>query len=252
MLAFAKSIIRDAGLISLEYFRKGVTYTTKTNIADLLTEADTAVSEFLVSAIAAKYPSHHISSEELASDINPGAEFQWVIDPIDGTRNFAMGISFWCNMLALLRNGVPVMSVVFNPIADELFTAELGQGAYLNESRLQVSDTDTVEHSLGLWCCDAHGRHVERYRGAAKRLIDTSAWLHNHGSILSGCYLAKGGADFLINNYGYSYDCLPIVLICSEAGAIVTDSFGRAWNPHGRDLVIANPRLYPVLLGFFE
>lgn len=92
MDTFLKDIIKEAGQIAKGYFDKGVSHEEKSHVADLLTEADLAVSDFLVKKIHETYPDHHIKSEELGEEINPGAEYEWVIDPIDGTRNFAMGV----------------------------------------------------------------------------------------------------------------------------------------------------------------
>src|SRR3989338_3959722 len=100
MQAYLRATIKEAGEIAKGFFRRGVTHRTKTNLGDLVTDADIAVSNFLLDAIHRQYPDHQIHTEEEGADINPGATYEWVIDPIDGTRNFAHGIPFWCVMVA--------------------------------------------------------------------------------------------------------------------------------------------------------
>ncbi len=249
---FLKITIRSAGEIAKEYFTQGVSATTKANLGDLLTVADKAVENFLVQKILAEYPDHHIHSEELAEDINPGGEYEWVIDPIDGTRNFAGAIPFWCHLIAILKNGEPYLAAAYNPIADELFFAEAGKGAYLNGRQIKVNSVDTLDFSFGHIVRNT-AQDVAGFKQLALRVInETTAWAHNFGTMLSACYVAAGGADFFAINCGYDHDYLAPALICAEAGAQVTDSEGNPWVRGRRDLVIANPLLHAKLLQFFK
>jgi fructose-1,6-bisphosphatase/inositol monophosphatase family enzyme len=246
------SIISEAGKIALNLLTQDLNTSHKTSHADLITIADLSVNEYLISEIQRHYPDHHIHSEEQAEDINPGHEYQWIIDPIDGTRNFANGIPSWCVMIALLHHGEAVASAVYQPITQELYFAERGKGATRNGKPIAVNSVDTLDKALGILCCDSGGVELERYRRAMHRYVDSTAWLHNHGSMLSACHLAAGGVDLLLNNYGYPHDYWPIYLICKEAGAVVTNSKNEPWSPADRDIVIANPSLHPKVLELFE
>ncbi|MBI2444054.1 MAG: inositol monophosphatase [Candidatus Magasanikbacteria bacterium] len=246
---FLKEIVLKAGELAKSYFLKGVQFTTKAHLGDLLTEADTAVNNYLVGAIQRRFPDHRIYSEELAADINPGGAYEWIIDPIDGTRNFAMGIGLWCVMVALYEGGQPRAAAIGNPLASELFFARAGGGATLNGLPIRVNATATLDHAYGFCVRGINTTHEERYRRFLDRIVnDTTVWMHNFGTMLGACYVASGGADFFAENCGFDHDHVAAALICAEAGARVTDSDGRPWQRGRRDIVIANPRLHPELL----
>ena len=255
---FLQEIIKEAGGIAMGYFTKGVGHTTKSNLGDLLTEADIAVSDFLVKQIQNKYPDHHIHCEEIAEDINPGAEFEWVIDPIDGTRNFAMGVPFWCVTIAVMKGGQPFLGAVYNPLVDQLFFAEKGKGALLNDKPIRVNNKDSIDYAFACFHraneSGTYGDYIERYNVAAMRLIkDTNAWIHSYGSgALAMCYLANGGIDFAAGNAGLDWDYIAPFLIAEEAGGIVTDSDGNPWQRNRQDYVMANPNLHAKVLELFQ
>lgn len=252
---FLKDIIRQAGYLAKDYFERGVSYTSKAHLGDLLTEADDAVSEYLVNEIHKKYKDHHIHSEEMFEDINTGAQYEWVIDPIDGTRNFAMGISMWCILIAILRDGELIMSAVYAPMSDELFFAELGKGAFMNDKRIEVNKTQVIDHAFAI--CQRSGsrdfEHRKTFEQFITRLVkETDVWLHSYGTMLGTCYLASGGVDFFASNCGMDHDNLAPVLICREAGALTTDSDGNNWKRDRHDLVIANPKMHPLVMELFK
>lgn len=253
MQEFLKTTIKDAGSIAKEYFHRGVTNKVKTNLGDIVTDADIAVSNFLLEKIHAQYPEHGIHTEEEGDDINPGAQYEWVIDPIDGTRNFAMGISFWCVMVALLKDGELYLAAIYNPLAEELFFAQKGKGAYMNEKQIFVNSVDSLDYGFGVALRTTATDKEEEYKKVLAKLnIDTSAWIHAFGTMLPLCHLANGGIDFFVINCGFDHDYLPGALICREAGAIVTDSDGNEWTRYRRDIIIANPNLHPKLLELFK
>jgi len=253
MQDFLKKTIKEAGSIAKEYFRQGVSHRMKTNLGDLVTDADIAVSNFLIDRIHTEYPDHHIHTEEEGDDINPGAQYEWVIDPIDGTRNFAMGISFWCVMVAILKDGELYMSAIYNPLVGELFFAAKGQGAYMNDKRIFVNKVDSLDHGFGIaGRCDGTDFDEEFKKVLVKLNKDTNAWVHGFGTMLAVCHLASGGIDFFMVNFGFDHDYLPVALICREAGALVTNSEGGEWTRYRRDIVIANPNLHSKVLELFK
>ena len=254
---FMQSIIKQAGMMALTYYRQGVTSSAKANRGDLVTEADMAVSAFLVDAIQRRYPTHHISSEELEDDINPGASLQWIIDPIDGTRNFANAIPVWCTLIGVLREGELYLGAIYDALHDRLFFAEAGQGATQNGEPIRVNQTDTLEHAYGWFSRageeDVYGRFIPEYQQAFTRLIyETTVWLHYSGTMLSFGDLASGAIDFCAFNHGMDHDFAGPLLICQEAGAVVTDHQGQPWQPGRQDVVVANPALHGKVLGLFD
>lgn len=253
MQDFLKRTIREAGAIAKKYFDEGVKHSTKVHIGDLLTAGDIAVSDFLVGQISKKFPDHQIHSEEMKEDINPGAEYEWVIDPIDGTRNFAMGVPMWCQLVAVLKGGEPHLAAIYNPIVDELFFAEKGKGAELNGEKITVNGVDSLDHSFGAMIRSYDTMHEERYKKFLCAITnDTTVWMHNYGTMLAAAFVASGGADFFVTNAGWDHDYLAPALLCEEAGAKVTDSDGNPWKRGRRDIVIANTALYPKIMALLR
>lgn len=253
---FLRQTIKEAGQLAMKYFGTDLRLKQKSNLADLVTQADLAVSDYIVNQIQQAYSDHHIRCEELADDINPGAQYEWVIDPIDGTRNFANGIPFWCIIIALIKNGERYMATVYNPISDHLFFAEKGKGAYLNEKRIFVNTVQSMDAAFGVFSrannMGIYGDFIERYRSAnAKLVLQTESWIHNYGCSLQICYLASGGVDFAVGNAGLDWDYLAPFLICEEAGAKLTDSDGNEWKRGRQDYVMANPDLHPKVMELF-
>src|SRR3984893_12881693 len=114
---------------------------------DFVSEVDHAAEDAIISILREAYPDHGILAEESGTR-NEGAEYVWVIDPLDGTTNFLHGFPQYCVSIGLLHKGVPSQGVVFDPNRNELFTASKGVGAYLNDRRIRVSKTDRLEDAL--------------------------------------------------------------------------------------------------------
>lgn len=257
MRDFIRQTIKDAGSLAKGHFERGVSHETKSNLADLVTEADIAVSDYLIQKISEAYPDHMIVSEERDEIINPGADFEWVIDPVDGTRPFALGIPMWCVIISVLYRDEVMYGAVYNPIADQLFFAEKGQGAYMNDYPMEVNKVTEIENSF---CTTSrayegpvYGQYADRFRTAQERIArETDAWMYQYGSMLNLCYLASGAVDFWFQNAGLDHDYLGPVLIAREAGAIVTDSDGNPWKRGRQDAVAANPEMHKKIMEFFK
>lgn len=257
MQDFLNQIIREAGAIGKEYFARGVTRTIKSLPHDFVTEADVAVNEFLVNVINTKYPTHRIKSEEMEEVNATGdGEYEWVIDPIDGTYCFANGIPYWAVMIAIMKKGEPYLAAVYFPVTEQLFIAEKGHGAFLNGKQIHVSNTDAIDFSHGLvYRCvpgGPYGEYFERFRVAIANIsLRTDASMVNFASAASWCYIATGAMDFALANGGLDWDRLPVDLIMREAGAIVTDSDGNPWQRGRQDCVAANPNLHAKVMELF-
>lgn len=257
MEAFLKETIKKAGNIALGYFDKPLEKTIKTLSCDIVTQADIAVSEFLVHEIGAQYPDHTILSEEEDEAINPGGQYEWVMDPIDGTYCFAHGIPTWAVMIALMKDNEPYMNAVYFPVMDHLYFAEKGKGAWKNDKQIHVSNADTLDYShcimhranLG----NKYGTLFERFRAFEVNVVlNTKIIRSNLGSAASTCFFAEGSFDAAISNAGMVWDRLPLVLIAEEAGAIVTDSDGDPWKRDRQDIVMANKTLHPKIMELFK
>ncbi|NQU99762.1 MAG: inositol monophosphatase [Parcubacteria group bacterium] len=250
MKNFLEQTIREAGEIAKEYFNKGVGITaTKADPDDVVTEADKKLSKFFTERLHAKYPDYGIQDEEQKEVINPEAEYRWVTDPIDGTRNFAAGIPFWCHLVALRKGSETIMGAAYNPISSSYFFAEKDKGAFLNGNKIEVSKQKKIDYAFGISVGNFRRSHKELFKNIQYDLsINTQARLANYGTMLVVCHLASGGVDFIVTNGGVDHDYFFPVLLCQEAGAKVTDSDNKPWQSGHSDLVIANPILHEKLM----
>src|ERR671921_175258 len=150
MLNFAIQTAHDAGRILAERFGRALEVSNKGDI-DIVTEADLAAERFIIERIKSHYPRHAILAEEAeaAGVRHEGeGEWKWIIDPLDGTTNYAHGYPSFCVSVALEREGAVVVGAVYDPTRDEMFAAERGGGATLNGRRMRASDTDELNRAL--------------------------------------------------------------------------------------------------------
>ena len=149
MLNFAIETARDAGQILLEKFGRKINITMKGDI-NLVTEADLASEALIIERIKSYYPKHSILAEESGNAVIIGGEntWKWIIDPLDGTTNYAHGYPCFCVTLALEHDGEIVIGVTFDPTRNELFAAERGKGATLNNKPIRVSETEELGNAL--------------------------------------------------------------------------------------------------------
>jgi myo-inositol-1(or 4)-monophosphatase len=254
MQEFLKKNIKDAGDFALRFYQKdGLSVKEKTGPIDLVTEADVAVSEFLVKKIQEKYPDHHIHSEELADDINPGAEYEWVIDPIDGTSSFSRGLPLWCIIIALLRGGETLMGCVYQPTTGDMFFAEKGSGAFRNGKQIFVSKKSAMNTAEVHIETKPASAVAEIYKRAHVNYVELSGISPRRpGSMLSACYVASGGYDMAAYSLGYDHDHLAPTLIVHEAGGRVTNYAGEEWARGMRDIVFSNGAVHEAALQLFK
>src|SRR5437667_2040225 len=150
-------IAREAGALLMDYFRQRVSIEYKGE-ADLVTEADRKSEVLIRERIRALWPGHDILGEEQGF-VDTGSEYRWYVDPLDGTTNFAHGFPVFCVSMALEHKGQMVAGVIYDPTRDELFAAEEGSGAYLNQQRIHVSKTDNLAECLVATGFPSHKRH---------------------------------------------------------------------------------------------
>ncbi len=259
MLEFAKELAKDAGSLALSYYKERIGHCFKSSPDDLVTDADIAVSDLIIKKIKEKYPDHGIISEEEDEIVNPDAEYVWVIDPIDGTRNFAKHIAIWCTMIGLTKNGEPYIGVIYDAINDELFYAEKDKGSYCNGERLSVSKHGDVKHAFTVFSngivndeSPYSPKKFKEFIKFYKNLMgENGHWISNYGTMLEACHLAAGRIDVLVKNSGLYHDYLAPYVVATEAGATWTDCTGEKWEKGKMDIVVANPKLHKKLLELF-
>jgi myo-inositol-1(or 4)-monophosphatase len=203
---------------------ESVTY--KTDKSDIVTEADYLSENIITTALENEFPAHNIRSEE-DTHTDRGGEFTWLIDPLDGTGNYANGNPNYCVSVALLRDEEPVVGVVYAPETDELWTAIKGEDAYRNGEPISTTDRTDIEESMVMSGYDPDGSFLSHFyedvRGV-RRL--GSAALHL-------CYLASGSADATWEFDTYPWDVAAGVVIAEAAGAKITDTAGESFKMAG-------------------
>ncbi len=249
MERFIQKIAKEAGTAVLKKFGKvGVKYMKSDALWDCVTEADLISERVMISAIKNKYPTHGIISEESGSH-DTDAEYVWIMDPIDGTYNFAMGIPQFGVMVCLVRRGKIILSAVNLPTSGELFFAKAGAGTYLNGKKVHCSRTKRLHNSFGVGSSSIRARSS---RFLLKLVQASKAEDIQFGSMASmaanACYAACGRRDWMVALTGALHDFAPVYLILKEAGCRVTDMKGMPWKFGQLEMVAANPTLHKQLL----
>lgn len=220
------------------------------NEIDLVTETDKKAEELILTEITGKFPEHKIIAEESKNDVS-SAEHMWIVDPLDGTTNFAHKLPIFSVSIAYLYQSEIVLGVVYDPIADEMFSAEKNKGAYLNGEKIQVSNTIELKNSLMIT-----GFPYDRFHNPDNNLDNFSRMtlkvrgIRRLGSAaLDLCYIAAGRADGYWEIRLEAWDIAAGTLIAREAGAIVTNRFGNEdVLKQSISVTAANPFLHPKIL----
>src|SRR5687767_11278930 len=194
MLNFAIEIARDAGQILLEKFGRKINVSKKGDI-NLVTEADLASEELIIERIKSYYPKHSILAEEAGNAVVIGGEntWKWIIDPLDGTTNFAHGYPCFCVTIALEHDGEVVLGVTFDPTRNEMFGAERGRGATLNGKPIRVSAADKLGDSLIVTGFPYDFKHRDNFARHLTEFLLSSRGVRRDGSAaIDMAYVACG------------------------------------------------------------
>lgn len=249
-LATAIEAALAAGRIQRKYFRRPLDVLKKGPI-DLVTAADLEVEQTFRALVATRFPSHVVLGEEQAGALERRASgHRWIIDPVDGTTNFVHGLAIFCVSIALEVDGRVDLGVVYDPMADELFTAERGEGARLNGQRLSVTSRDQLIDALlvtGFPYDPRGGRpHQVEVFGA---FLERSRAVRRLGSAaLDLCYVAAGRFDAFWEDRLHAWDIAAGELIVTEAGGRVTDYAGAPVELTRGQIVASNAALHDRML----
>lgn len=245
---FTENLARDAGAALAAGFSRPRAVTKK-GLIDLVTSADLKSERLIIKRIQAEFPEHAILAEERGR-IDRDSLFRWVIDPLDGTVNFAHGYPQFCVSLAVQHHGESVVGVVFEPLRAELFSAVRGGGARLNGRKIQVTKTRTMVDAL----CGTgfpYDTHTSRRDNLANfgRVMKAAQDIRRGGSAaLDLCYLACGRLDAFWELKLSPWDTAAGALIAREAGAVVTDFSGAPHTIDKKEIAAANQILHKELL----
>jgi myo-inositol-1(or 4)-monophosphatase len=249
-LETAVDIAREAGTLLAHYFERRVGFELKGEF-DLVTEADRASEALVVDRLRSHFPSHSIVAEEGGGHDN-GSDYRWYVDPLDGTTNFAHGYPFFNVTLALEQAGEMIAGVVFDPIRQELFSAERGAGAYLNNRRIRVSEVRRLEDSLVCTGFPSRKRHLSVNLHFYHQLAMATHGVRRSGSAaLDLAGVACGRIDAFWEFGLNSWDMAAGRLLISEAGGCVTDMLGQAHQFHSPHLLVDNGHIHAQMVEIF-
>lgn len=243
-----------AGAAELEkYFRGKFTISNKEGINNLVTQADYASEKAILQVIKSAYPDDGIVSEE-SDEIVTSNEYKWIIDPIDGTVNFANGIPICCVSIGVEYRGSMLLGAVYNPLMDEFFLAEKGKGATLNGEPIQVSEKGEVIKS-----CMVTGfpyTYLDSPNGPIEvfsRLIKKGIPVRRLGSAaIDLCWVAAGRFDGFYEHMLHAWDSAAGYLIVEEAGGKVTNLEGKPYSPYQYGIIATNGEIHEELVEYVQ
>ncbi len=218
--------------------------------SDYVTEVDQAAETAIVETLREAYPNHGILAEESGLAGASDAEFQWIIDPLDGTTNFIHGFPQYAISIALAHNGQITQAVVYDPNRNELFTASKGRGAFLNDRRIRVSKRTKLQESLlGTGFPYREFEHIDSYLAIFKELCQATSGMRRPGAAsLDLAAVACGRLDGFWEFGLAPWDMAAGTLLISEAGGLVSDLAGEATYLETGNLVAGNPKVFAQLL----
>ncbi len=253
MLNIAVRAARNAGdLIRRSSENVGQLTINQKSINDFATEIDRAAEQEIINVIRGSYPDHAILAEE--SGAHEGNDYQWIIDPLDGTTNFLHGFPMYAVSIALKHKGKLEVGVIYDPQRDELFTAERGGGAMLNNRKIRVTRQVSLKGALiGTGFPFKKQQHLDAYLGMFKELFTDSAGIRRAGSAaLDLAYLAAGRLDGFWEIGLKEWDIAAGVLLVQEAGGAVTDFSFKEDYLHSGNIIAGNPKMHQLIYKAIE
>jgi len=249
-LETAVEIARESGALLADFFARHIPYELKGEF-DLVTEADRASERLIVERLTKHFPSHAIVAEE-GGGHESSSGYRWYVDPLDGTTNFAHGFPCFNVTLALEAEGELIAGVIFDPIHNELFTAERGAGAYLNERPIHVSKTAKLSDALVATGFPSRKRHMSVNIHFYHQLAVLSHGVRRCGSAaIDLAYVACGRLDAFWEFGLNPWDMAAGRLLIAEAGGKCSGMHGEPHQLRGPDLLVDNGLLHDEILGLF-
>jgi len=241
---------KEAGKILLKLYQKNISIKNKKNTYNLVTEADLKSERVIVSIIKKKFPSHSFLTEEETVE-KTSSEYLWVIDPLDGTNNYSHGFPFFCVSIGLYKNNKPLLGVVYDPLRKELFYAEKGKGAFLNNKKIKVSKSKKITD-----CIFVTGFYYERGSLMKRTLKNMEDFFRKNvrgirrtgSAALDLCYVASGRLEGYWELKISPWDFAAGALIVEEAGGKVTDVNGAKYNLSMISVLASNKKIHNSML----
>jgi myo-inositol-1(or 4)-monophosphatase len=218
---------------------------------DFVSEVDRAAEAAVIETLLQAYPDHGILAEESGNTHgNRRSEYQWIIDPLDGTTNFLHGLPIYAVSIGLAHRNVVQQGVVYDPARNDLFFASRGRGAFLNDRRLRVSKRTALADALiGTGFPFRRGDNFDRYIQMMQSVMQRCAGVRRPGAAaLDLCYVAAGWYDGFFETGLNPWDVAAGSLIITEAGGLIGNFTGEPDFLHKREVVAGNPKIYGHLV----
>jgi myo-inositol-1(or 4)-monophosphatase len=250
VLSFAIQVARDAGNLLVQ--RLGAAQISHKGDIDLVTEADIAAEELIIDRIRSHYPLHGILAEESGEAVLEGpsrSEWKWIIDPLDGTTNYAHGYPCFCVSIAVEHAGALEIGVVYDPMRDEMFAAERGHGATLNERKIRVSQVEELNRAM---MCTGFPYDVRTRPDFARDFtnftLHAQAVRRDGSAALDLANVACGRFDGFWEDGLNPWDIAAGAILINEAGGRVTNYDNEPLDIYTKKVVASNGRVHDAML----
>jgi myo-inositol-1(or 4)-monophosphatase len=249
---FTVDLAHQAGTLLMEKFNRHLEISYKGEI-NLVTEADKMSEDLIIAAIRRNFPQDGILSEESPA-INTGSALRWIVDPLDGTTNYAHGYPVFCISIAVEKDGVVILGVIYDPTRQDTFVAERGTGAYLNGRRLAVSETSELTRSLLATgfpydIRSSKDNNINLFREMA---MEAQAIRRAGAAALDIAYVACGRFDGFWELKLMPWDMAAGCLLVEEAGGKITGLTGAPWNILSPNIAVSNGLIHEQMIDVFQ
>ena len=236
---FAINLAKQAGKIMRANFGAAMEKEWKSNDTPV-TKTDTSINRMVINGVKKYYPTHGVLGEEESYN-SKGKEYLWVCDPVDGTVPFSHGSPTFVFSLALVKDGKPILGVIYDPIMGRMYIAEKGKGAFLNGKKISVNKLG-LRHSVAYWDARALSKLWKKYPKVF--------WLNLYSVCYESMMVASGYAVATVYLYSFAHDIAAVKIIVEEAGGKVTDRDGKEQRYDGpiNGALITNGKVHKELL----
>ncbi len=243
------SVSKEAGELIRSKFNTNFSLEFKTNESDLVTEVDKASEKIIIDFIKKKYPSHGIITEE-GEGLKSSSEYNWVVDPLDGTVNFAHGLPLFAVSIGVQKNGEIIAGVVYDIMQNVIYSAELNNGAYENERKIKVNENANLRRALLVTGFPYDVReNPENALGKFVAFTKAARGIRRLGSAaIDFCYVAKGVFDGFWEVHLKPWDMCAGKLIVEEAGGLVTDFEGNKIDIFSKRVLASNSNVHNAMI----
>lgn len=250
--SFAVDMACNAGALLKKKFNKTHKIQYKSDI-NIVTEADKMSESLIIKSIRREFPDHGILSEESPA-ITGAGEMRWIVDPLDGTTNYAHGYPVFCVSIALEKDGEVVLGVIYDPMREDLFSAVRGKGAYLNGKKLAVSSIGDISRSLLAtgFPYDIRESRENNLDYFNRMAVNVQAIRRAGAAALDLAYLAAGRFDGFWELKLKPWDTAAGCLMVEEAGGRVSDLAGKKWNISSPSILVSNGLIHKKMINVFR